>query len=71
MVDGENIKIYVPDPFTMMMIDGSGAKDLVRAALSMCLKREVRDAQLAFEAKPNDLPDDVDALDEIIKNSEN
>ncbi len=71
VVDGENIKIYVPDPFTMMMIDGSGAKDLVRAALSMCLKREVRDAQLAFEAKPNDLPDDVDALDEIIKNSEN
>ena len=71
VADGEMIKVFVPDSFTMMMIDGSGAKDLVRAALSMCLKREVGDAQLAFEAKPADLPDEIDALDGIIQNIEN
>ena len=71
VADGEVVKVFVPDSFTMMMIDGSGAKDLVRAALSMCLKREVKDSQLVFEAKPKDLPDDVDALDEIIQNIEN
>jgi DNA polymerase-3 subunit gamma/tau len=72
IVDGSAIKIYVPDSFTMMMIDGSGVKDSLRAALSMCLKREVGDSQLSFELAPSDLPDDNDAeLDSIMENFEN
>ena len=66
---GDGIKVYVPDSFTLMMIDGSGAKDSLRAALSMCLKREVKDAQLTFELAPNNLPEDNDeALDELMQN---
>lgn len=72
IVDGEAIKVYVPDSFTLMMIDGSGAKDSLRAALSMCLKREVKDAQLSFELAPNNLPEDDDtALDALMENFEN
>ena len=64
-----SIKVYVPDSFTMMMIDGSGAKDSLRAALSVCLKREIPDAKLSFEEKKNELPDDDEsALDSIIEN---
>ena len=68
-VSGDGIKVYVPDSFTLMMIDGSGAKDSLRAALSMCLKREVKDSQLKFELSPGNLPEDNDsALDELMQN---
>ena len=71
IVGGEAIKVYVPDSFTMMMIDGSGAKDSLRAALSMCLKREVKDAQLTFELAPDNMPEDDDsALDALMQNFE-
>ena len=68
-VADDGIKVYVPDSFTLMMIDGSGAKDSLRAALSMCLKREVKDSQLKFELSPGNLPEDNDsALDELMQN---
>ena len=68
-VSDDGIKVYVPDSFTLMMIDGSGAKDSLRAALSMCLKREVKDSQLKFELSPGNLPEDNDsALDELMQN---
>ena len=70
-VVGDSIKVYVPDPFTLMMIDGSGAKDSLRAALSICLKREVRDNQLAFELAPDDLPEDDSVLDSLMMNFDN
>ena len=67
-----SIKIYVPDSFTMMMIDNSGTKDSLRAALSVCLKREIPDAKLSFEEKNDELPDDDEsALDSIMENFEN
>jgi len=67
-----SIKIYVPDSFTLMMIDGAGVKDSLRAALSVCLKRDIPDAQLSFEEKKDDLPDeDESALDSILENFEN
>ena len=66
------VKILVPDSFTMMMIDGSGAKDSLRAALLMSLKREVGDSQLVFELAPKDIKKMSDeALERMIKNSEN
>ena len=67
-----SVKILVPDSFTLMMIDGSGAKDSLRAALSMSLKREVGDSQLVFELAPKDLREMSDeALERMIKNTEN
>ncbi len=72
VADSGIVKIFVPDSFTMMMIDGSGAKDSLRAALSMCLKREVGDSQLIFELAPKDLKEMSDeALERMIKNTEN
>ncbi len=70
-VVGDAVKVYVADSFTMMMIDGSGAKDVIRAALSMCLKREVKDAQLVFELAEGDMPDEDEAIDGLIHNIEN
>ena len=72
VVDNGEIKVYVPDSFTMMMVDGSGVKDSLRASLSMCLKREIGDAQLSFELAPQNLPEEDDtALDLLIQNFEN
>lgn len=72
VADSGIVKIFVPDSFTMMMIDGSGAKDSLRAALSMCLKREVGDSQVIFELAPKDLKEMSDeALERMIKNTEN
>lgn len=72
-VDGEgSIRILVSDPFTMMMISGQkGLRDSVRAALSVCLKREISDGSLTIEQTAAELPDDDGdlMLDEIIKNA--
>ena len=72
VADNGMVKILVPDSFTLMMIDGSGAKDSLRAALSISLKRDVGDSQLVFELAPKDLREMSDeALERMIKNSEN
>lgn len=72
VVGGECVKVYVPDSFTMMMIDNSGAKDTLRAALSMCLKRDVKDTQLSFELMTEKIIDDDDSvLDTLVQNIEN
>ena len=66
-----NIRILVPDPFTLMMIQRGDIRNQVRAALSVCLKREISEAALIIEGATTDLPtDDGDLLlDEIIKNA--
>lgn len=72
-VDGDGtIRILVSDSFTMMMISGQkGLRNSVRAALSVCLGREVNDAGLTIEETATELPeDDGDLmLDQIIKNA--
>lgn len=68
IAEGEKIKVFAPDSFTLMMIDNSSVKDALRAALSICLKREVKDNLLSFEVAPVDLPDEDSAIDSIINN---
>ena len=68
-VVGDTIKVYVSDSFCLMMIEGS--KDMLRAALSMCLKREVKDSQVVFELAEGDMPDADEALDSLMNNINN
>ena len=69
-VDG-NIRVLVSDPFTMMMIQERELRDQVRAALSVCLKREISASGLTIEEVKAELPtDDGDLLlDQIIRNA--
>ena len=66
-----NIKVLVSDFFTMMMIKERGIREQVRAALSVCLKREISESALTIEEVKEALPeDDGDLLlDQIIKNA--
>ena len=66
------IHILVPDPFTMMMVEGARTRNSVRAALSVCLKREIPDSALLFERSDSALPDDEEDLmiDQIIQNAQ-
>ena len=66
-----NVRVLVPDPFTMMMIDTQKMRDNVRAALSICLKREVVESAITFECTDSALPDDEEDLliDQIIENA--
>ncbi len=65
------VHILVPDPFTMMMVDKDTVRSNVRAALSICLKREVADSALAFDRVASTLPDDEGdvLIDQIIQNA--
>ena len=65
------IHILVPDPFTMMMVEGARTRNSVRAALSVCLKREIPDSALLFERSDSALPDDEEDLiiDQILQNA--
>ena len=67
-----NVHVMVPDAFTMMMVDTRKTKDTVRAALSICLKREVSESALTFERTESALPDDEEDLiiDQIIQNAQ-
>ena len=66
-----NIKVLVSDFFTMMMIKERGIREQVRAALSVCLKREISESALTIEEVKEALPEnDGDLLlDQIIKNA--
>ncbi len=66
------IHIRVPNAFTMQMLENGKAKDNVRAALSICLKREVGSQSVYFELSESDLPDNEEDLiiDQIIKNAQ-
>ena len=71
--DGDgNVHVVAADPFTMMMVDTRKTKDNVRAALSICLKREVSESALTFERTESALPDDEEDLiiDQIIQNAQ-
>ena len=64
-----NIHILVPDSFTMMMIDKRETRDQVRAALSICLKKEIGEKAIAFECVASGLPENEEdlILDQIIQ----
>ena len=71
-VDGEgNIKVMAPDFFVMSIIDDKGVKDSLRAALSVCLKREIGERMLSVEFTGQELPEEDEdlLLDQIIKNA--
>ncbi len=67
-----SIYVMVPDAFTMMMIDTRKMRDNVRAALSICLKREVSEGKLIFERTDSALPENEEDLmiDKIIQNAQ-
>ena len=72
-IDGENkIHVMAPDPFTLMMVEGARTRNSVRAALSVCLKREIPDSALLFERSDSVLPDDEEDLiiDQILQNAQ-
>ena len=71
--DGEGgVHILVPDAFTMMMLERGHTRDHVRAALSICLKREVGERAVTFERTQSALPEDEEDLiiDQIIQNAQ-
>lgn len=70
-VDG-SIYVMVPDAFTMMMLDTRKMRDNVRAALSICLKKEVSESKLIFERTDSALPENEEDLmiDKIIQNAQ-
>lgn len=71
--DGDgNVHVVASDPFTMMMIERGSTRDHVRAALAICLKREIGERALIFERTESALPDDEEDLmiDQIIQNAQ-
>jgi len=72
-IDGENkIHVLAPDPFTLMMVEGARTRNSVRAALSVCLKREIPDSALLFERSDSALPENEEDLiiDQILQNAQ-
>jgi DNA polymerase-3 subunit gamma/tau len=69
--DGE-IRVFVPDSFTMLMVDTPDVRASVRASLSRCLGREVSEKQFHIELSKQALPeDDSDyIIDEILKKTQ-
>ena len=66
--DGE-VTVFVPDSFTMLMVDKPDVRASVRAGLSRCLGRELGETQFHVELSKQALPeDDSDyIIDEILK----
>jgi DNA polymerase-3 subunit gamma/tau len=69
--EGE-VTVYVPDSFTMLMVDTPTVRTSVRAALSRCLGRDLSEKQFHIELAAKALPeDDGDyMIDEILKKTQ-
>ena len=70
--DDGSVTVCVSDPFTMTMVDVPEVRANVRAALSLCLKREIAENLLHIELTKTPLPEeDGDfIIDEILKKAE-
>ena len=70
-ISDKGIKVLIPDEFTMLMMGDEKKREAVRAALSVCLKREIAKENLKFELSTSALSDDEEDLtiDEILKNA--
>ena len=71
-VDAEGtVKVLFTDSFSMMMIQNQKVRNQLRAALSVCLKKEVSESALTIELTEAQLPDDDGdlMLDQIIQNT--
>ena len=67
-----SITICMTDPFTMLMVDKPDVRAAVRAALSICLRREVteRELHVKLSDKPLSENDQAVEIDEILKRAE-
>ncbi len=65
-----NVKVLFADAFSMGMVDNPAVHSNVRAALSLCLGRDIPASGLIFEVSAKALPDDEAdlILDELLKN---
>ena len=72
MAEDGVITVYFTDTFTMSMVNTPNVLSTVRAALSICLGREITPEQLRMEYSPKPLPEeDGDAMiNEILKKTE-
>ncbi len=72
MAEDGSITVYVLDPFTLSMVDNPETRKAIRAALSICLKREIMENQLRIEFSPQPLPEDEGDynIDDILKKAE-
>ena len=71
-VDAEGaVKVLFTDSFSMMVIQNQKVRNQLRAALSVCLKKEVGESALTIELTEAQLPDDDGdlMLDQIIQNT--
>ena len=69
--DDGHIKVLIPDGFTLLMMGDEKKREAVRAALSVCLKREISKENLKFDLSTSALSDNEEDLtiDEILKNA--
>ncbi len=67
-----SVTVYVTDDFTMLMVDTPKVRTALRAALSLCLGRELAEGQLHIELSKKPLPGEEEdyVIDEILKKAE-
>lgn len=72
MAEDGSVTVYVADPFTMLMVDTPQVRAALRAALSICLGRELAENQLHIVLSKKPLPKDEEdyMIDEILKKAE-
>ena len=67
-LDSGEIIVQFDNKFIMDMLSRGNGKELLRGALSVCLRREVTDTQLVFEEKATAPKSSV--IDEILEASD-
>ena len=63
--EDDKVLLRFENEFSLMMLDRDDTKDLLRGALSVCLRREVRESDLICQSMPK--TETGCALDEIIE----